>query len=76
MHYHTHHFLEEHHYLTPEPANDFAVWVNDVLGEEILGEKLASIDVLEFPTMSALRDRIVNVIEQHISSGQETAESA
>ena len=72
VHYHTHHFLEEHHYLTPEPANDFAVWVSDVLGEEILGEKLASIDVLEFPTMSALRDRITNVIEQHISSGQET----
>jgi len=72
VHYHTHHFLEEHHYVTPEPANDFAVWASDVLGEEILGEKLASIDVLEFPTMSALRDRIVNVIEQHISSGLET----
>jgi len=72
VHYHTHHFLEEHHYLTPEPANDFAVWVTDVLGEEILGEKLASIDVLEFPTMCALRDRIVNVIEQHMSSGRET----
>jgi len=71
VHYHTHHFLEEHHYLTPEPANDFAVWVSDVLGDEILGEKLASIDILEFPTMSALRDRIVNVIGEHISSGQE-----
>jgi hypothetical protein len=71
IYYHTHHFLEEHHYLTPEPANDFAVWVTDVLGEEILGEKLANIDAFEFPTISALRDRIVNVIEQHISSGQE-----
>jgi hypothetical protein len=48
------------------------VWANDVLGEEVLGEKLASIDILEFPTMSALRDRIVNVIEQHMSSGRET----
>jgi hypothetical protein len=72
VHYHTHHFLEEHHYLTPEPANDFAVWVSDVLGEEILGEKLANIDIFEFPTMSALRDRIVNVIEQYTSSGRET----
>ena len=71
IYYHTHHFLEEHHYLTPEPANDFAVWVSDVLGDEILGEKLASIDMLEFPTMSALRDRIGNVIEQHTTSGQE-----
>jgi len=71
VHYHTHHFLEEHHYLTPEPANDFAVWATDVLGDEILGEKLASIDILEFPAMSRLRDEIVNLIEQHISSGQE-----
>jgi hypothetical protein len=74
VHYHTHHFLEERHYLTPEPANDFAVWANDVLGEEILGEKLASIDVLEFPTMNALRNRVVNVIEQHVLSEQEMRE--
>jgi len=71
IYYHTHHFLEEHHYLTPEPANDFAVWVSDVLGDEALGEKLASIDAFEFPTLSALRERIVNVIGEHISSGQE-----
>ena len=71
MYYHTHHFLAEHHYLTPEPANDFAVWVSDVLGDETLGEKLANIDAFEFSTLSALRERIVNVIGEHISSGQE-----
>jgi uncharacterized membrane protein YecN with MAPEG domain len=67
MYYHTHHFLAEHQYLTPEPANDFAVWVSDVLGDETLGEKLASIDAFEFPTLSALRERIVNVIGEHMS---------
>ncbi len=71
VYYHTHHFLEEHHYLTPEPANDFAVWVSAVLGEEVLGEKLASIDAFEFPVLGALRERIVNVIGEYISSGQE-----
>jgi len=71
MYYHTHHFLAEHHYLTPEPANDFAVWVSDVLGDETLGEKLANIDAFEFSTLSALRERIVNVIGEHISSVQE-----
>ena len=67
MYYHTHHFLEEHHYLTPEPANDFAVWVTDVLGDEVLGEKLANIDAFDFSTLSALRERIVNVIEEYLS---------
>jgi Family of unknown function (DUF5752)/Mechanosensitive ion channel, beta-domain len=67
IYYHTHHFLEEHHYLTPEPANDFAVWVSDALGDDVLGEKLANIDAFEFPTLSALRERIVNVIEEYMS---------
>jgi len=76
IYYHTHHFLEEHHYLTPEPANDFAVWVSDALGDDILGEKLANIDAFEFSTLSALRERIVNVIGEHISSGQEVRKAA
>jgi hypothetical protein len=66
IYYHTHHFLEEHHYLTPEPANDFALWVSDELGEEVLGEKLASIDIFDFPTIGALRARIVGVVEDYI----------
>src|SRR4030042_1689355 len=31
VYYHTHHFLEEYQFLTPEPANDFALWVNDAM---------------------------------------------
>ena len=61
VYYHTHHFLEEHQYLVPEPANDFALWVTDVLGDEALGERLASIDTFGFPTVGALRSRILHV---------------
>lgn len=67
VYYHTHHFLEEHHYLTPEPANDFALWVTDALGDEVMGERLASIDAFDFPTLGALRERIVGVIEEHLN---------
>jgi len=67
IYYHTHHFLEEYHQLTPELSNDFAVWVSDALGEEVLGERLASIDTFSFPNIAALRDRFVSVIEEHIS---------
>jgi small-conductance mechanosensitive channel len=69
IYYHTHHFLEEHHYLTPEPANDFAVWVTDALGDNVLGEKLASVDTFAFSSLSTLRDRLVGIIEEHIASG-------
>ena len=67
IYYHTHHFLEEHNYLTPEPANDFAVWVSDALGNDILGEKLASVDTFDFTSLGALRDRIIGVIEENMS---------
>ncbi len=67
IYYHTHHFLEEHHYLTPKPANDFALWVGDEIGDEVLEEKLASIDTFDFPTIDALRSRIEGVITDYIS---------
>ena len=67
--YHTHHFLEEHHYLTPEPSNDFAVWISDTLGDEVLGERLASIDTFGFPNLGTLRERLVSIIEECLATG-------
>jgi small-conductance mechanosensitive channel len=75
IYYHTHRFLEEHHYLIPEPSNDFAVWVSDVLGEEVLGERLASVNTFEFPSLSALRERIVVIIEEHLAGGSNSREA-
>jgi small-conductance mechanosensitive channel len=75
IYYHTHHFLEEHHYLIPEPSNDFAVWVNDVLGEEVLGERLASVNTFEFPSLGILRERIVVIIEEHLAGGANSREA-
>jgi small-conductance mechanosensitive channel len=75
IYYHTHHFLEEHHYLIPEPSNDFAVWVNDVLGEEVLGERLASVNTFEFPSLGTLRERIVVIIEEHLAGGTNSREA-
>lgn len=67
IYYHTHHFLEEYHFLAPEPANDFALWISDELGCEVLGEKLASIDTFGFPTIDALRARIESTIIDYLS---------
>jgi hypothetical protein len=64
---HTHHFLEEHHYLTPEPSNDLAIWVSGALGEEVLGERLASVDTFEFTTLQSLKERYVSIIEEYLS---------
>lgn len=65
--YHTHDFLEEYHYLTPPPSNEFAIWVSYALNDAILAEKLSNIDIFDFSTIGALRNRITNVIEEHLN---------
>jgi hypothetical protein len=67
IYYHTHHFLEEHQFLTPEPANDFALWVDDSLDEHVLAEKLANIDTFAYFSLDALKSTIASVIEKHIA---------
>jgi small-conductance mechanosensitive channel len=62
IHYHTHHFLEEHQYLIPELSNDFAIWVKDALGNEVLAERIASINMFELKSLADLRDKIVGII--------------
>ena len=76
IYYHTHRFLEEHHSLTPEPSNDFALWVNDVLGDQVLGERLASVDTFSFPNLAALRGRLVTIMDEGLDSDSKTKEAA
>ena len=65
---HTHRFLQQHQYLSPEPPNDFAYWVTEVLGEDELGEKLASIDTVQYSTIRSLRDKIAETIEDYLKN--------
>jgi Family of unknown function (DUF5752) len=69
--HHTHHFLVQHQHLSPEPPNDFAFWVRNVLQEEQLGERLAAIDTIQFTRLKALRDRIVEVIDAYLETRHE-----
>jgi len=71
IYYHTHHFLVQHQYLSPEPPNDFAYWVTHMLQEDRLGEQLAAIDVIQFPSIRTVRERIIEVIEQFLEERKE-----
>lgn len=63
VYYHTHRFLQQHQYLAPEPPNDFAYWVREMLGLSALGERLASVDIHEFTTIAEIRQAIIEVLE-------------
>ena len=68
IYYHTHHFLQQHRQLSPEPPNDFAYWITNALNEDVLGEKVASIDTISYHTIRSLRNEIVKTIEDYIAA--------
>src|SRR4030042_967998 len=67
IYHHTHRFLQQHQYLSPEPPNDFAFWVTGVLGEDELGERLVSIDTMQYSTIRGLREKIASTIENYLN---------
>ena len=69
IYHHTHRFLQRHHYLSPEPPNDFAYWITAMTNDDALGERLASIDVVQFHTIAELRNAFTAVLEEHKAAG-------
>jgi len=66
IYHHTHHFLVQHQFLSPEPPNDFAYWVSNILIEKQLGEELAAVDILRFGSIRELREQLVEIIQAHL----------
>lgn len=73
IYYHTHRFLQQHQYISPEPPNDFAYWVSGPLSEKELGEQLASIDTVQFCSISELRDKFIYTISRYLDNRPDAA---
>ncbi len=63
---HTFQTLEEHHFILAGFSNDFSHWAFAACNEVELAERLAAIDVRDFTSMSALRERLVHIIESYL----------
>jgi hypothetical protein len=68
IYFHTHRFLNQHQYLSPEPPNDFAYWVSNILGDDVLGERLWSVDIVRFNSIHELRQTLVTILESYLAS--------
>lgn len=66
IYYHTHRFLMEHHYLLPEPSNDFAYWTTKILGLTRVGERLASLDIVSYETIEDMRAAFIGIISDEL----------
>src|ERR1700687_5950853 len=75
---HTFRTLQEHHFIREGFSNDFAHWALAACNEPGLAEQLASVDVREFTSLGELRERFVQIVEQHLklnpSDGPKAAE--
>jgi len=75
---HTFRTLQDHHFIREGFSNDFAHWALTACNEPGLAEQLASVDVREFTSLGELRERFVQIVENHLqlnpADGSRTAE--
>jgi hypothetical protein len=69
---HTHRALQQNTMYAPEPPNDFAYWVTNRLGYERLGEELASVDIVQFRSVEALRHKFIRILRTFIGEDPHT----
>jgi hypothetical protein len=70
---HTFQTLAEHHFISGGFSNDFSHWTFSSCNEVELAERLAAIDVREFTSIAALRERLVHIIESYLQKNPRAA---
>jgi hypothetical protein len=70
---HTFQTLEEHHFIKEGFSNDFSHWVFAACNEVELAERLSGLDIREFTSIPALRERLIQVIETYLQKNPRAA---
>ncbi|HET7208005.1 MAG TPA: DUF5752 family protein [Terriglobales bacterium] len=65
---HTFRTLQEHHFIQEGYSNDFAHWAFFACNENGLAERLSGVDVREFISVRTLRVRLVEILEEYLTS--------
>jgi len=64
--YHTHGYFLRHRPVTTAYGNDFAAWVAGHVRDQMLAERLASVNPFEFSNLEALREELASIIHEHL----------
>ncbi len=70
---HTFQTLEEHHFIREGFSNDFSHWAFAACNEVGLAERLAAIDIREFTSIVALRERLIQIIDGYLQKNPRAA---
>src|SRR2546422_5020535 len=66
--FHTFGYFLRHRPFTTAYGNDFARWAALEIGDRALAERLAVVDPFAFPTVEALREHLVTILQDHLRS--------
>lgn len=64
--YHVFQSFRDRHFAIDKYHSDFAQWISNSLDEEALAERLGSLDVRDFTTIRALRESMIQIIDDHL----------
>jgi hypothetical protein len=67
VYFHTHSFFLRHRFIEKTYPNDFAEWVGEHVRDHVLAERLSVVDPFEYPSLEALREELVSLIDDHLS---------
>jgi len=73
---HTFQTLREHHFIRDGFSNDFAHWAFAACNEVGLAERLAGIDVREFMSIAALRQRLMEIVGTYLQQNPRARDRA
>ncbi len=67
--------LMGHHIIPPEYLNDFTYWIGEVVGDDLLVEKVMNVHLQSPKDIGAFRDNMIRVLEEHVG-GRKTPKVA
>jgi hypothetical protein len=68
VYYHTHSIFLRHPRIAGAYPNDFANWVATQVRDQVLAERLAVVDPYQFVSVEELREELVSIVDNHIST--------
>jgi hypothetical protein len=70
--YHVFQSYRERHFSIEKYHSDFAQWISASLDEEVLAERLGSLDVRDFTSIRSLRESMIQIIEDHLQASPQS----
>lgn len=67
VYYHMHSFFLRSRFIERTYPNDFAQWVGEQVRDHLLAERLCVVDPFDFPSLEALREELISIIDDHLS---------